>query len=350
MACGNILFMPNIREVAKKAGVSVATVSRVLNHPERVSPNTKEHIDRIMEEMEFSPNVFARSLNLKKSHTIALIIPDILNPQYMEIARGVERVAHEKGYNLLLCNTEKDRGKEKDYIRMLIEKKIDGIILAFTLLQQEDFAEIQKKNIPLILFGQNILKKNISSVYSDFKEGAFLAVSHLVQLGFKRIAYICGEKDQLENRDKTLGYTEALLSSGLKVSKELIIEGSDDIDSGYLAALKLLKLYPLPDAVFVANDLMAIGAVDAFRTEGKRIPEDISVIGYDNIRMASLIEPKLTSVSWPVYKMGLISARILIDEVEKPDEEVETQNIFLSPKLKIRKSCGHENRVSEIFD
>ena len=342
--------MPNIREVARKAGVSVATVSRVLNHPERVSPKTKDHIDQVIKEMDFSPNAFARSLNLKRSNSIALIIPDIQNPQNMEIARGVEMVAHEKGYNILLCNTEKDVQKERDYIRMLMEKKIDGIILAFTLLHQDDFDEIKKKNIPLILFGQNILNENISSVYSDFKEGAFLAVSHLIQLGFEKIAYICGESDQLENRDKTLGYTEALLSSGLKVTKDLIIQGNDDISSGYLAALKIMKSKTLPDAVFVANDLMAIGAIDAFRTEGVRIPEEISIIGYDNIRMASLIEPKLTTVSWPVYKMGLISARIIIDEIEKEDEAIVTQNIFLSPKLKIRKSCGHETRVSEIFD
>lgn len=350
IAYGSIDFMSNIREVAQKAGVSVATVSRVLNHPERVSPNTKELIEKIMKEMDFSPNVFARSLNLKRSNTLALIIPDILNPQYMEIAKGVERVAHEKGYTLLLCNTEKDVKKEQKYVRTLIEKKIDGIVLAFTLLQQEDFDIIRNKNIPLVLFGQNILKKNISSVYSDFKEGAFLAVNHMIQLGFQRIAYISGEKDHLENRDKTLGYCDALLNSGMKISKDLMIDGSDDIDSGYLAALKLLKLKPLPDAVFIGNDLMALGAIDALKTEGVGIPEDISVIGYDNIRMASLIEPKLTTVSWPVYKMGLISARILIEEVEKPDGEVETQNIFLSPKLKIRKSCGPESRVSEIFD
>jgi DNA-binding LacI/PurR family transcriptional regulator len=307
-------------------------------------------IDIIIKDMDFSPNAFARSLNLKRSNSIALIIPDIQNPHNMEIARGVERVAHEKGYNLLLCNTEKNKNKEQDYMRMLIEKKIDGIILAFTLLQQEDFDEIKRRHIPLILFGQNILNEKISSVYSDFKEGAFLAITHLAQLGFKRIAYICGDDEHLENRDKTLGYTEALLNSGLMVSKELIVQGHDDIDSGYLGALKLLKLKIRPDAVFVANDLMAIGAVDALRTEGLRIPEDISIIGYDNIKMSSLIEPKLTTVSWPVYKMGLISARILIEEIETSDEEIVTQNIFLRPKLKIRKSCGHENRVSEIFD
>lgn len=342
--------MPNIREVARKAGVSVATVSRVLNHPERVSPKTKDHIDRIMKEMDFSPNVFARSLNLKRSNSIALVIPDIVNPQYMEIAKGVEQVAHDKGYNLLLCNTEKDLEKERNYIRMLMEKKIDGIILAFTLLRQDDFDEIKKRDIPLVLFGQNILKENISSVYSDFKEGAYLAVSHLINLGFRRIAYISGASDQLENRDKTIGYREALLNSGLEVSEELIAGGNDDIDSGYLAALKLLKQDPIPDALFVANDLMAMGACDALRTEGIKIPGDISVIGYDNIRMASLIEPKLTTVSWPVYKMGLISARILIGEVESPEAGAAVQNIFLRPRLKIRKSCGHEARVSEIFD
>jgi LacI family transcriptional regulator len=300
--------------------------------------------------MDFSPNAFARSLNLKRSHSIALIIPDIENPLNMEIASGVELVAHQKGYNLLLCNTEKDLKKEQSYMQMLIEKKIDGIILAFTLLQKGDFDEIRRKKIPLILFGQNILHENISSVYSDFKEGAFLAVSHLVQLGFRRIAYICGDNNHIENRDKTLGYTEAMLEAGIKVSKDMIIQGYDDIDSGYLAALKIMKLDPLPEAVFAANDLMAIGAIDAFKTEGLRIPEDISIIGYDNIRMASLIDPKLTSVSWPVYKMGLISARILLDEIEKSDEEIITQNIFLSSKLKIRKSCGHEARVSEIFN
>ncbi len=341
--------MPNIREVAKVAGVSVATVSRVLNHPERVSSETMVKIEKVIKDMDFSPNAFARGLNFKKSNSIALIIPDVQNPQNMEIARGVELVAHQKGYNLLLCNTEKDVNKERSYIRMLIEKKVDGIILAYTLLQQDDFDEIKKRDISLLLFGQNILAEKISSVYSDFKEGAFLAVSHFVNLGFTRIAYICGSDDHLENRDKTMGYTEALLDSGIKVSSSMIFQGDDDIDSGYLAALKLLKLTPQPEAVFVGNDLMAIGAVDAFRTEGIRVPEDISVIGYDNIRMASLIEPKLTTVAWPVYKMGLISARILIEEIDGENTENKAQNIFLSPKLKIRKSCGGEIRVREIF-
>lgn len=342
--------MPNIREVARTAGVSVATISRVLNHPEKVSADTKERIERIMKEMDFSPNVFARSLNLKRSFTLALVIPDIVNPQYMEIARGVEQVAHEKGYNLLLCNTEKNLEKERNYIRLLLDKKIDGIILAFTLLGQEDFDEIREKKVPLVLFGQNILRNNISSVYSDFKEGAYLAVTHLVNLGFRRIAYIGGSGDQLENRDKTLGYSEALLDSGLGQSKELMFQGNDDMDSGYLAAVKLLKLNPRPDAIFVANDLMAIGAIDALKDRGVRIPDDISVIGYDNIQMAAHTEPRLTTVSWPVHKMGLISARILIDEVEDMTGDVAAQNVFLSPKLKIRKSCGHESRASEIFD
>lgn len=342
--------MANIREVARKAGVSVATVSRVLNHPERVSPKTREQIDQVMRELNFSPNVFARSLNLKRSNSIALVIPDIVNPQYMELARGVEQETHEKGYNLLLCNTEKNREKEQSYIRMLIEKKIDGIILAFTLLRKEDFESIGQKGIPLVLSGRNVIDKSISSVYSDFCEGAQLAVAHLINLGFKRIAYIGGNVNQLENREKARGYSNALVEAGLKIRNDLIFPGHDDIESGYLAALKLLECNPLPDALFVANDLMAIGALDALKNRGIKVPGDISVIGYDNIQMAALVEPKLTTVSWPVHKMGLISARILIEEVESEPEQVKTQNVFLNPRLKIRKSCGHESRASEIFD
>ncbi len=342
--------MPNIREVARVAGVSFATVSRVLNHPEKVSPATRDRIGRVIKELDFSPNVLARGLNLKRTNTIALIIPDLQNPLYTEIARGVETVAHQKGYNLLLCHTEKDPDKERSYVGMLAEKKIDGVILAYTVLSPEDFREIRKHRIRVLLFGLNILQEGISSVYSDFRQGARLAVSHLVSLGYRRIAYIRGPDRHTENQDKTLGYTAALREAGLKVSEDLIIRGDDDIDSGYLAALKLLRLTPRPDAVFAGNDLMAIGALDAFRTEGIRVPDDISLIGYDNIRMASLVEPKLTTVSWPVHKMGLIAARIIINEIESGRDEPDAQNIFLKPKLKIRRSCGRELRVNQIFN
>ena len=342
--------MANIRKVAQLAEVSVATVSRVLNHPERVSEKTKQKVISVMEEMDFSPNALARGLNLKRTNTIALIIPDIQNPLYTEIARGVESIAHRNGNNLLLCNTEKDVEKEKSYVRMLIDKKIDGVILAYTGLKDDDFREIIKKEINLLLCGMNVANKKISSVYSDFRTGAGLAVQHLIKVGYKRIACITGSDRYIENCEKVKGYIETMTSAGLTVYPHYIIHGNDDINSGYLSALKLQKVDPRPEALFVCNDLMAIGTINALQKTGVNVPGDIGVVGYDNIVMGSFIEPKLTTVSWPVYKMGIIAARILLDEINTKTEDIHTQSILLKPKLRIRQSCGHGDRVSEIFN
>jgi len=340
----------NIRKVAQLAGVSVATVSRVLNHPERVSEKTKNRVLSVMKDIDFSPNALARGLNLRRTNTIALVIPDIQNPLYTEIARGVESIAHRNGNNLLLCNTEKDVVKEKSYVQMLIEKKIDGVILAYTGLKDADFQEIINKEINLILCGMNSATMRISSVYSDFRQGAALAVQHLIKLGYKRIACITGSDRYIENREKVQGYIETMEKAELDVHPHYLVHGNDDINSGYLSALKLQKIEDRPEAVFVCNDLMAIGAINAMQKAGLNVPEDIGVVGYDNIVMGSFIDPKLTTVSWPVYKMGILSARILIDEVKSKSEDVYPQSNLLKPKLKIRKSCGHIDRVSEIFD
>ena len=342
--------MANIRKVAQLAGVSVATVSRVLNHPERVSDRTREKVISVMKEMDFSPNALARGLTLKRTNTISLIIPDIQNPLYTEIARGVESIAHRNGNNLLLCNTEKDVEKEKSYVRMLIEKKIDGVILAYTGLQDEDFQEIMRKKINLLLCGMNTANKKISSVYSDFRNGAALAVRHLIDIGYRRIACITGSDRYIENREKVKGFIETMTGAGLEVYPHYLIHGDDDINSGFMCALKLQKLTPGPEAVFVCNDLMAIGAINGLQKAGLKVPGDIGVVGYDNIVMGSFIEPKLTTISWPVYKMGIIAARILLDEINAKPGEIQTQNILLEPKLKIRKSCGNIERVSEIFN
>jgi len=304
----------------------------------------------VMEEMDFFPNPLARGLNLKRTNTIALVIPDIQNPLYTEIARGVESIAHRNGNNLLLCNTEKDAEKEKSYVRMLIEKKIDGVILAYTSLKDSDFKDITDRDINLLLCGMNVDNEQISSVYSDFREGAKLAVEHLLKLGYRRIACVSGSDRYIENREKAAGYLETMKRADLPVYPHYLIHGDDDINSGYLSALKVQKLDPKPEALFICNDLMAIGAIHSLQKAGIRVPDEISVIGYDNIVMGSFIEPKLTTISWPVYKMGVIAARILLDEINTEPGKVRVQRVLLKPKLKIRQSCGHGDRVSEIFN
>lgn len=342
--------MANIRKIAEIAGVSVATVSRILNHPERVSEKTKEKVRAVMAEMDYSPNALARGLNLKRTNTIALVIPDIQNPLYTELARGVESIAHRNDNIFLLCNTEQDVEKERSYVRMLIDKKIDGVILAYTGLPDDELQEMKRRDIDLLLCGTNAADKGISSVYSDFRTGARIAVQHLFKIGYTRIAFIMGSDRYVENKEKMRGYQSAIADRGGEVHPHYLVHGNDDINSGYLAAMRLLKVRPRPEAVFVSNDLMAIGAVHAFKEAGLHIPEDIGIVGYDNITMGSYVEPKLTTVSWPVYKMGVIAARILLDEIGLERKELVTQNILLEPKLKIRKSCGHVDRVSEIFN
>ncbi|MDY7030154.1 MAG: LacI family DNA-binding transcriptional regulator, partial [Spirochaetota bacterium] len=311
---------------------------------------TKQRILSVMEEMDFFPNPLARGLNLKRTNTIALIIPDIQNPLYTEIARGVESIAHRNGNNLLLCNTEKDVEKEKSYVRMLIEKKIDGVILAYTSLKDCDFKDITDRDINLLLCGMNVDNEQISSVYSDFREGAKLAIEHLINLGYRRIACVTGSDRYIENREKVTGYLEKMRTANLPIYPHYLIHGDDDINSGYLSALKVQKLDPKPEALFICNDLMAIGAIHSLQKAGIRVPDEMSVIGYDNIVMGSFIDPKLTTISWPVYKMGVIAARILLDEINTEPGKVRVQRVLLKPKLKIRQSCGHGDRVSEIFN
>jgi len=343
--------MANIREVAKEAGVSVATVSRVLNHPEFVSPATKEQVLAIMKELDFSPNNLARGLALNKTYTIALLIPNIMNPLYPEIAKGVEDVAHKHGYNLLLCNTEQDRKKEKDYLSLLMNRKVDGCIVTSSLLSPDEIREIQKETVPIVVIGRCQNNPGFHCVFTDYIKGGFTATSYLIELGYARIAHIGGPEFLYESRDKTEGYRKALIENGLPLDDTLIVEADNEIESGYLAVKKLLRLSPRPEAIFASSDLVAIGALDALKTEGVKVPEEIALVGFDNIKMAAFVEPKLTTVAIPVHRMGLTAARLLFDAMEGGDTTRGRpfQEIDLKPKLIVRKSCGHEDRIREIF-
>ncbi|MCC5908843.1 MAG: LacI family DNA-binding transcriptional regulator [Clostridiaceae bacterium] len=343
--------MANIREVAKQAGVSVATVSRVLNHPESVSATTMELVLATMEKMQYTPNGFARSLALNRSSTIALLIPNILNPLYPQIAKGVEDVAHQKGYNILLCNTEENKEKERDYLDMLIEKRVGGFILTSSQLENKDLQKIKNQNVPFVMVGRNIEDIDANMVFTDYYMGAYQITQHLIEVGYSKIAHITGSLNQIENLEKRRGYEKALEEAGISLQSQYIVEGNNEIEGGYLGAKKLLKSKEKPQAIFAANDLMAIGAIDAIKSSGLHIPEDVAIVGFDDITMAALIEPKLTTISQPVYKMGLIAARLLFESIENGQQEDGfQQKIFLQPKLKVRKSCGHENRVREIFN
>lgn len=342
----------NIRDIAQKAGVSVATVSRVLNHPDQVTEKTREHVMSIMKALEYTPNWFARGLNLNRTGVIALLIPNISNPNYTEIAKGVEEVAHNKGYYTLLCNSEDSIEKEAAYIEMLLHRKVDGLIFVAGHLDESQMKKIQDVNLPAVMVGEASRDWSFSSVYTNYREGAVKATTHLIENGYSEIAHITGQLRFIESKEKLEGYKEALASAKLPIDNTWIVSGEETIEGGYIAAKRLIRHSKPPKAIFVANDWMAFGAIDAIKTEGLKIPEDIAIIGFDNNRMSALVEPKLTTINLPVYKMGLTASRLLFDTIEAMISgglEEPRQKIFLPLTIKVRHSCGHPDRIKAIF-
>lgn len=338
----------NIRNIAKKAGVSVATVSRVLNHPENVAPKTREKIEKIIEETEYTPNWFARGLNFNKTGTIGLMIPQILNPVHMETAKGVEDVAHQKGYTTFMCNVEDDTRKEKIYLQQLIHRRVDGIILICSCLSEEDLKPAAEKGIPVVLVGGSKEQLNLNMVGVKNDLGGKKATNHLIQIGYRKIAMLYGNAEGVENDYKILGYKEALKDAGIPLNTSYLTMVDNSIEGGYLGAKKLIELSDPPEAIFCTSDMIAFGVMDVIKDKELRIPEDIAVVGYDNVRMSNLVEPKLTTVEVPLHKMGVYGARLLFDMIEGETQQ-EPRRILLQTKMKVRKSCGHKERIGEMF-
>jgi len=340
----------NIKEIAKIAGVSVATVSRVLNHPDSVAPETKERILNVIKESDYTPNWFARGLNFNRTNTIGLLIPNILNPSYMEIAKGVEDVAHQKDYTTFLCNAENAVEKERRYVESLMRRKVDGIVLVSSLLESEDVDAVMKQGVPVVLIGENRNISGIPIVRIDCHGAAAKAVRHLIDIGYRDIAIIYGTTPERENMRKIEGYKQVLTEEGIPLRNDYVMEVANTVEGGYIAARRLIGMVKRPRAIFTSSDLLAFGVIDAMRDYSIRVPEEVAIVGFDNIRMSNLIEPKLTTIEKPMHKMGLVGARLLFDIMDsKEEEDTSSREILLQSKLKIRKSCGHRDRIGEIF-
>lgn len=344
------MIIVNIKQIARKAGVSVATVSRVLNHPETVSQRTKKKVEQVIEEEEYTPNWFARGLNFDKTGTIGLMIPHILNSVHMETARGVEDVAHQKGYITFMCNVEGDPEKEKRYLDQLIKRRVDGIILISSTLNEENIKNALGQKVPMVSVGSNKYNSGLSTVSVDCKLGAEKAVKHLIENGCKKVAILCNAEKSKESMDKLIGYKAVLEENNMDIEDKYISYVENTIEGGYLAAKKMAELKEPPDAIFSTSDIIAFGAMDAIKDKGLKIPEDIAFMGFDNIRLSNLVEPKLSTIDVPLHKMGIYGARLLFDIIENESaNEIQRREILLETKLKIRKSCRHKERIGEMF-
>jgi LacI family transcriptional regulator len=324
-----------IKDIAKTTGVSYATVSRALNGRSGVKENTRKLILEEAKKMGYQPNAIARGLVLKYTHTLALVIPDITNPFFPEIARGVEDAASLLGYSIFLCNTNWDVEKEKQYLKMLQEKRVDGVILHPAFGVEEEY--YNDFNIPIVLLNRIPSMGNYSSIEVDNVRGGFLAAKHLIEAGYKKLAFIGGSESSFSNSERQVGFKLALNKYKLKVDESLMLSGSFKSKSGYDNLLKLIKSDNIPDAVFAGNDLIALGILHCAQEQGLRVPEDLGIIGFDDIPYADLPQVQLTTIAQPKYQMGKYAIELLLKELNDKTKR-EIKRIILEPELIIRKT------------
>ncbi|HEY2493684.1 MAG TPA: LacI family DNA-binding transcriptional regulator [Paenibacillus sp.] len=299
--------MVSIKDVAKHAGVSVATVSRVLNDKGYVGEETRKRVEKSIKEFNYKPNEVARSLFKKHSNTIGLIVPDIMNPFFPELARAVEDTATKLGYNIILCNSDGNREKEQAYLDVLQQKYVNGIIVSSNTLTAD---QIEKLNIPVVSIDREICK-GLPTIVVENKKGSIVATRYLKSKGCSRIGHIRGTNAVVNAEERCEGYKE-VVGKEPWFSESYIVNGNYDMESSIEATIELLRLHPEIDGIFAANDIMAIGAIKAAHQLGKKVPEDIAVIGFDGISLSRATIPELTTIVQPIYELGEIATTMLV--------------------------------------
>ncbi|WP_026702145.1 LacI family DNA-binding transcriptional regulator [Salibacterium aidingense] len=306
--------MTTIKDVAKLADVSVATVSRVLNNNGYVNEDTKKKVVEAMEELKYKPNSVARSLFKKESNTVGLIVPDIMNPFFPELARVVEDIMNDHGYTIILCNSDENPEKEAHYLDVLKRKYVDGVLIVTNTLERRHIADWE---LPLVGLDRP-LGDIAPSVYSDNFQGACEAVTYLTELGCRHIAHIRGPHQITNAQQRFAGYKQMMEEAGV-YREELVADGDYHWEAAEKAATSLLKEHPYVDGIFAGNDVMAFGVMKAAAKAGRSIPEDLQVIGFDGIHLSEMMSPGLTTMTQPMYNMGKKASELLFELIRGSD-------------------------------
>jgi len=312
--------MPSIKDVANKAGVSTATVSRVINNTSFVSSKVKKRVLKAMDELDYQPNLAAKSLRSKKSNIIGLLMPDIANPFYMNVIKGIEKVMRENSYNILVSNSDDDIEIEKQQLKIFNSQLVDGLIMRAT---HDDHSFLNKyfDNCPIVFVdckpinftkGDMVLANNI--------EGSFRAINMLLKNGHKKIGYIGGIPTLTTTEERKIGYKKALLHAGLNPQDSLIKLGNSRIDSGYKFAAELVKKEKVT-AIFSGNNLITLGVMKFLKEQNIIIPDEVSVVGFDDIEWASFTDPKITTIKQPSKKIGIKAAKLLLQRIQSENEK-----------------------------
>jgi LacI family transcriptional regulator len=335
--------MATIQDVAKRAGVAPVTVSRYINSSGYCSAETRNRIETAISELGYVPNRLASGLRSKHTNTLALVLTDITNPFFTTIARGVEDTASDAGYTVLFCNTDESIAEERKYLHMLLEQRVGGIILVPSLSITESVDFVQDHGTPVVVLDRRIPGVRADVVRCDSVQGAYDLARLLISLGHQRIAVLSGPQGTTTATDRVVGVQRALAEAGLELSDGLEYYGCFTQQSGHDLTYEAMKQDPRPTAIFAANNFIAIGALKALRELGLRVPEDVALVGFDDLPAALIVSPFLTVAAQPAYEMARKATEILLTRLSGHETDP-YQEIVLPPEIVIRQSSGPSRR------
>ncbi|WP_025682076.1 LacI family DNA-binding transcriptional regulator [Paenibacillus maysiensis] len=308
---------PTIKDVAQKANVSIATVSRVLHNLGGYSDKTKQKVDQTIKELGYQPNAIARGLINKRTQTIGVMFPDVSSAFSSDLLHGIDEFAHDRNYSVMVCNTDQDGKRTLKYLQLLREKQVDGIIFSSEVLKKEYYDVLENMKVPVVLVSSQTDFANVPYVKVDDYQASYDAVMYLISKGHRKIAMISGTKgDPIAGTPRVEGYRKALGAHGISFDSRYLVYGDFLYESGGRAMEVLLRKAPEVTAVFAASDEMAIGALSTVTKHGMNVPEDISIMGYDDLRLAQMVTPPLTTVRQPLYDIGKVASEKLIYMIE----------------------------------
>ncbi|EGQ9501154.1 substrate-binding domain-containing protein [Vibrio cholerae] len=329
--------MATMKDIARLAGVSTSTVSHVINKSRFVSDEIAERVNNAAQQLNYAPSALARSLKMNRTKTIGMLVTTSTNPFFGEVVKGVERSCYHQGYNLILCNTEGDNQRMKASINTLLQKRVDGLLLMCSTLEGERLDVFDRyPDIPIVVMDWGPILFASDKIQDNSLQGGYMAAKHLIECGHKEIGCITGPLIRHQAQMRYEGYKRALAEAGIAINPDWIVESDFECEGGYQAFEKLYERGKLPSALFVSNDMMAMGVIQAASQRDLRVPDDLSLIGYDDVHIAKFMTPALTTIHQPKYRLGKAAVDTLLYRLENPDTTA--QVVQLEPTLVVRNS------------
>ncbi len=337
---GEITLKATIYDIAREAGVSIATVSQVINGKGKISEKRRAEIMEIMERLHYQPSAIAAALTGKQTYTLGLLVPDISNPYFAELARAVEDRSRKLGYSVVICSTDNKDERVERYLNLLQQKRVDGMMIGTGIDNADILAPLLQQSIPVALIARQMPTLSVHTVAIDDRLGGALAAQHLLELGHTHLAVLSEPFKVSSSQERIRGFREQLQQAGHTLASERIRASSADLHAAKQEVLQLLSDIERPTGLFCCNDIQAIGALQAAKELGLRVPEDVSIIGFDDTILASVTSPPLTTIAQPIEELGRHAVDILIEELK--DHNKQPQQKVLKPELVVRESTGRQ--------